>query len=203
MSEQSRLRTFLSRVDLDAQVAIWARKSRLSNENLKDHALQMAVKMLERECNQDVDAPYFPDQKAFLNYWYVATVRSVYASFRQHGRQQELLQHEAKTTQQQTTAKEDGFLAGDWLRKALETELRPHVSTNAYKDCEQLVEVVLSAPQTFLLRRASGKEEGKMTFHYVELANTLGWSRVKLYKRCNQLKEALLLFSEEGNADHD
>lgn len=195
MCQESELRHFISQIDLDEQVAIWSRKSRLPKEEIKDHALQIIVKLLEKEFDRDQELAHFPGLKAFLNYWYVATVRSVYSAYRQQGRQQELLEQELPPMQQEAPpSTEERLIAGEWLQQALERELKPTVTPKVYKDCVLLVETVLTAPKRFIQQRASGKEKGMWSFRYVELSKALSWNRVRLYKRCHQLKEALLSF---------
>tara|TARA_B100000609_G_C17222231_1_gene441021 strand:+ start:1575 stop:2306 length:732 start_codon:yes stop_codon:yes gene_type:complete len=202
LPRRSTLRDFLKDIDLDGQITIWARKSKLEQEDLKEHALQIIVKMLEKELDEDDYVDIFPDQISFLNYWYVATVRSIYSSFRQEKNQRNILHEKVKPIERSSSLPEDKYFASEWLYKALERELRGNVSDEVYQDCVTLVELVLQSPQRYIQQRASGKDKGKFTFHFVELSRALSWTRVRLYKRCDQIKEALFTSNEEDKINH-
>lgn len=191
----SKLKKMMSDLNLDVLVHRWSRCSGLASEHLQDRALQIIVKMLERELNEPTYGDKFSDRESLVGYLYISTCRAVWEMNNRIQRHQALLEAEEMPADVCGRSSRDEVEGKLWASQLIEQTmlqaLRPQVSQTQWEDYQMLLRLVLTQPQYISIRQ-SGNNKGAYHFRCTDIAQELGWSRVRVNKYCRVLRDVFL-----------
>lgn len=183
------LRKYLSALDVEKICNNCALASGLPQESVYDALAETITKMLSQE---QKFAGSFQNVGALAGYLQLATVRKAYRQNKRNKRNvplcSETLLYTKPSPEEYVLDQSEARLRAAVL-KQLPKQL--NVLSQHKKHLQKLLKVLLSKPEYMLIRR-SGQQKGCVAFHVSGLAQELGWSRITVYNRLQQLKDAAL-----------
>lgn len=183
----SPLRTLLAQIVFDDLIEACHHHTKLPREELHDAFFEVVAAMLAQESRF---ADTFENEKALIGYLRKSAIRRVVSQLEKDARlAQEWLSWAppaSQTPEQQVLT----VLEQQEFTTLLERVLaRANASGKLLKESQELVALVLSAPERYILRRQSGKHRGTWVFHYIEIARALQWNKQRVYDRLERIRK--------------
>jgi len=187
----SEIRAYIKHLDLDDFVEECYRKTQLPKELLQDATLEILTKILAQESNFN---GRFENAYAFHGYVRKSALRRAWNTY------QDSIQKEKKLENvwlfEGSDSPEDMVLSALEHQSFVEVVKRVLHRTNEAQgllnEGHELIEVIMSAPDTYIQRRESGKKKGHLVFNYVALMKALGWNKQKLYDRLERIRKVFV-----------